>query len=72
MFADEKSAALRSEQLKLDYENALYAKDRQAKKAMELAIELTGDLDKTSTTNKAGSKNRSVNCPYQLGNKFPK
>ena len=57
---DETSAALRSEQLKKEMETALYAKERESKKAMDLANELTENLSKTSTTNKSGSKNRSV------------
>ena len=58
---DEKSAALRSEQLKKEMETALYAKERESKKAMDLANELTENLNKTSTINKSG-RNRSVCC----------
>ena len=43
---DEEKAKLRSEQLKIEYENALYAKERESKKAMELATELTDSLNK--------------------------
>ena len=56
---DETSAALRSEQLKKEMETALYAKERESKKAMDLANQLTENLSKTSTTNKSG-RNRSV------------
>ena len=43
---DEEKSKLRSEQLKKEYENALYAKERESKKAMDLATELTDNLNK--------------------------
>ena len=43
---DEEKSKLRSEQLKKEYENALYAKERESKKAIDLATKLTDNLNK--------------------------
>ena len=43
---DEEKSKLRSEQLKKEYENALQAKERESKKAIDLATKLTDNLNK--------------------------